>query len=111
MDDILFEDKGKFEKRIRLTKTIYQKILQRHPEFSSKDYLKDIKEAIVEPEYIIKGWTNEYLALSWCKAAPGGPKYICVVYRELDDEGFIITAFFISQYERLLRRETVWHKK
>lgn len=111
MDAILFEKTGKLGKRIRLTKSIYRKILDRHPEFTLKDYLEDIRQALEDPDYIVKGWTNEYLALWWCETAPGRPKHICVVYREINDEGFVVTAFFISRYERLLRRGLLWHKK
>ena len=36
---------------------------------------------------------GEYLALRWCKIAPKGPKYLCVVYRELEERGFIEKNF------------------
>jgi len=32
------------------------------------------------------------------------------VYRELNGDGFVITAFFISRFERLLRRGILWQK-
>ena len=51
------------------------------------------------------------IALAWCDAAPSRPKHIAVVFRELNGEGFIITAFFISRFERLLARGILWQKK
>ena len=110
MPDILFEAQSRFGKRIRLTNTIWQKIGLRHPELRQQDYLPEIRLAVEDPAYVIKGWTADYLCLRWCTIAPGAPKYLCVVYRELNGDGFIITAFFISRHERLLRRQIVWRQ-
>lgn len=95
-------------KRIRLTTTIWEKVRHGHPELASRDYLADIRMAVESPAFLVKGWTTELLSLWWCETAPRAPKHLCVVYRELNGDGFIITAFFVSQYERLLRREVLW---
>ena len=50
------------------------------------------------------------MALSWSQSAPVGAKYIAVVYRELNGDGFVITAFFISRFQQLLRRGILWQK-
>ncbi|PIU54912.1 MAG: hypothetical protein COS88_06140 [Chloroflexi bacterium CG07_land_8_20_14_0_80_51_10] len=112
MTSIFFNVRSKFGKTIRLTKTIWHnKILVEHPEFGDRDeYVDQLRETIEHPEYIVKGWTGEYLALRWCEIAPKSPKYLCVVYRELNNEGFIITAFFISKYEKLLKRGIAWRE-
>jgi hypothetical protein len=104
---------SKFGKRIELSAKIWQeKILQEHPEFAlNPEYLNEVFKTIEEPEYIIEGWAGEFLALRWCKIAPKSPKYLCVVYRELEERGFIITAFFISRYGKLLRRKIRWQKQ
>ena len=108
MRENVFEATSKFEKRIRLTRSILRKIRLRHPEFRQPEYLEEIRRTVEDPAYIVRGWTDEYLCLRWCTIAPRAPKYLCVVYRELNGDGFIITAFFISEYARLLRREVVW---
>jgi len=110
MAEVIYEVVSKFEKRIRLTKNIWQKIRARHPEFQREEYLQEILQTIQDPAFIIKGWTNECLSLRWCTIAPKVPKYLCVVYRELNNDGFIVTAFFISRHERLLRREVIWRQ-
>ncbi|MBI2916779.1 MAG: hypothetical protein HYY01_02195 [Chloroflexi bacterium] len=110
MSGTLFEVQAPSGKRIRLTDTIWRKIRLRHPEFRAPEYLNETRLAVEDPAYVIKGWTTEYLSLRWCTIAPGAPKYLCVVYRELNGDGFIITAFFISRHERLLRREVVWRR-
>ena len=68
------------------------------------------KKAIEKPDYLVKGWAGELLALRWCDIAPGAPKYICVVYREIRNEGFMITSFFISRYGKVLKRGIIWQK-
>jgi hypothetical protein len=83
-----------------------------HPEFSTlPEYLNELRRTIEDPEYVIEGWKEELLALRWCESAPVNPKYLCVVYREYENEGFIITAFFISKYGKLLRRNVKWRKQ
>lgn len=113
MLDILWIASSKFGKLIRLTSKIwYDKILLEHPEFfATSAYLDELRKAIEDPEYIIEGWKGEYLALRWCEIAPKNPKYLCVVYREYEIDGFIITAFFISRYGKLLRRNVKWRKQ
>jgi len=104
---------SKFGKKIELSPKIWkEKILTEHPEFGlNPKYPNEVFKTIEEPEYIIEGWAGEYLALRWCKIAPKGPKYLCVVYRELENRGFIITAFFISRYGKLLRRKIKWQRQ
>jgi hypothetical protein len=113
MDDILWVAKTKSGRLVRLTKKVWsEKILIGHPEFSlNPEYLNEVRETIEEPEYIVEGWYKELLALKWCKIAPGGAKYLCVVYREYADEGYVITAFFISRHGKLLRRNRIWPKQ
>ena len=99
-------------KIIRLSEsTWFQKILEDHPEFKMKaEYLEEVKRTIEEPDYVVTGWTGEYLALRYCEISPAGPKYLCVIYRELNGEGFVITTFFISKVHKLLRRGVAWRK-
>ncbi len=67
------------------------------PELGQRgEYLEEMKKTIEDSDYIVRGDKGELIALRWCDSAPKRPKYLCVVYRELDGEGFIITAFFTS---------------
>jgi len=110
---VIFVAKSKFGKKIRLTKNIwFHKILKSHPELgASEEYVEQVKKTLEDPDYIVSGWFGEYLALRFCEIAPKRPKYLCVVYRELNDEGFIITAFFISNLRKLLRRGVLWRRQ
>ncbi|MFQ5761573.1 MAG: PBECR2 nuclease fold domain-containing protein [Candidatus Bathyarchaeia archaeon] len=99
-------------KVVHLSKDVwFEKILKNHPEFQHRaEYLEEVKKAIETPDYIVIGWAGEYLALRFCEIAPNGPKHLCVVYKELNGEGFIITTFFISKPHKLLRRGVAWRK-
>ncbi len=111
MTDVLFVASSRFSRQIRLTTTIWRKIEAQHPEFRGRrDYLDEIRSTVQDPDYIVRGWGEGQMALRWCDIAPSRPKHLCVVYRELDDEGFVVTAFFISRYGRLLRREVLWQR-
>ncbi len=111
MTDAVFNVRSPIDKDIRLTATIWRKIQRSHPEFAANpEYLDDLRTTLADPDYVVKGWTNELLALRWCERAPARPKHLCVVYRELNGEGFVITAFFISRHEKVLRREIVWQR-
>jgi hypothetical protein len=97
-------------RQIRLTQTVWRKIQREHPEFQGSDYAREVRKAIEDPDYLLIGWEGADLALRWCETAPGKPKHISVVYRELDGEGFVITAFFVSRYQRLLNRGIRWQR-
>ncbi len=113
MSDILWIATSKTGKSIRLTSKVWrEKILLEHPEFSAlPEYADELRKAIEDPEYIVEGWQGENLALRWCEKAPNNPKYLCVVYREYEIDGFVITTFFISRYGKLLRRNVKWRKQ
>jgi len=112
MPELVWVATSKSGKSIRLSSKIWnEKILLEHPEFSVlPEYSDEVQKAIEDPEYIIEGWQGENLALRWCEKAPKSPKYLCVVYREYKTDGFVITAFFISRYGKLLRRNVLWRK-
>lgn len=88
------------------------KILVSHPEFAADPgYEQELRLTLEDPEFIVEGWEGELLSLRWCPTAPRGPKYLCVVYREVEPMGFVITAFFVSRYGKLLRRSVRWQKR
>lgn len=113
MPRVLFMAISIHGKQIRLTDAVWTgKILENHAEFAGEpEYLEEVRRTIESPDYVVAGWAGEHLALRQCKSAPGGPKSLCVVYRELDGDGFVITTFFISKPQKLLRRGIVWRKR
>ncbi len=110
--NIIWTANSKFNKSIKLNRRTWEdKLLKQHPEFDlNPAYPDELRKTIEDPEFIVEGWKGEYLALRWCELAPKSAKYLCAVYREFEKEGFLITAFFISRYGRLLRRKILWRK-
>ena len=113
VSDIFLIATTKEGKQIRLTQTVWrEKLLVSRPELGLQaEYPEELKKVIEDPDDIARGDRGELLALRWCSVAPKRPKYLCVVYRELNGEGFVITAFFTSRLRIFLRREVLWQRQ
>ena len=98
--------------RVRLSEDGWlRKILPSHPELGANPrYEEELRRTLEDPDLIVEGWADELLALRWCPIAPRSPKHLCVVYRVAEPVGFVITAFFISRYGKLMRRKVRWQK-
>jgi hypothetical protein len=113
VEDLIFVAESIAKKRIRLTRKVWaEKICLEHPELAKhSEHVAEVKRTIEDPDYIVAGWKGEILALRWCETAPNRPKHLCVVYRELNDDGLVITAFFTSRLQSFLKRVILWQKK
>jgi hypothetical protein len=60
--------------------------------------------AIADPERVLEGGAGELLAIR--EREPG--KWLVVVYREQDEDGFVITAFLTRRIRSLDRRTQRW---
>jgi hypothetical protein len=89
---------------IRLTEERWIHITEEHSEMAG--YYYEVLETIEEPEAIYEGKTGEYIAIREMEKG----KYIVVVYKELDKDGFIITAFLTKRKKQLERRRKIWQR-
>jgi hypothetical protein len=87
---------------IRFPDERWEHILTEHAELA--DMREKILEVVSEPEIIYAGSDDELLAVR--EIATG--KWLVVVYREMDDDGFIITAFWTRRKQSLDKRKVVW---
>ncbi|MDQ2694890.1 MAG: hypothetical protein M3Z21_05825 [Pseudomonadota bacterium] len=87
---------------IRLTAERWAHIADEHCELAGMRL--EVLEAVAEPERILAGNRNELLAVREIEQG----KYLVVVYRELNHDGFVITAFFTRRIQSLLRRKQIW---
>lgn len=112
MDAELWRATTPTEQRVRLSINVWvNKILVSHPELATRPgYVEEVRLTLEDPDFTVEGWAGELLSLRWCETAPKRPKHLCVVFREADPMGFVITAFFISRYDKLLRRKIRWQK-
>ncbi len=69
-------------------------------------FLNDVILAVDSPDVVVEGGNNELLALVYKRA----DKLLVVAYKEENDEGFIITSFFTSKIDQLLKRKIKWQK-
>jgi hypothetical protein len=87
---------------IRLPDERWAHIVDEHGELTG--YRSLILRTIAEPERILAGVRGELLAIR--EAEP--QKWLVVVYRELDHDGFIITAFLTRRIRSLDKRAQLW---
>jgi len=87
---------------IRLPDERWQHIMEEHAEVA--DLQGSILLAVAEPESILEGGDGELLAVKMIDTG----KWIVVVYRELEQDGFIITAFMTRRERSLQKRKQLW---
>lgn len=89
---------------IRLTDERWAHITEEHCELAGMRL--DVLETVANPSRVLGGGDGELLAVR--EFGPG--KYLVVVYRELHDDGFIITSFLTRRIGSLNRRAQIWPK-
>ena len=87
---------------VRLTDERWAHITEEHCELAGMRL--DVLETIAHPARIYRGQDGELLALR--EVEPG--KFLVAVYREMQSDGFIITAFLTRRIKPFERRELLW---
>lgn len=87
---------------IRLPEERWLHISEQHPELA--EYRNTILSTIEEPDRILAGNNGELMAVRLVDVG----KWLVVVYREFEEDGLIITAFFTRRHRSLDRRTLVW---
>ena len=87
---------------IRLTDERWAHITEEHDELAG--LRQEVLQAVAEPERIVEGRAGELLALRELEKG----KWLVVVYRELGDAGFIITAFLTRRLRSFEKRNQIW---
>lgn len=93
---------------IRVTDERWTHVVESH------DYMAGNRELVVEtvedPDAIVKGGKGELIALRHYHATSISEKHVVVVSREIENDGFLITAFMTSAPETILRKGVIWQK-
>ena len=87
---------------IRLTDERWTHISEQHGELL--DMRVQVLRAVADPVRILAGNAGEQLALSEVETG----KWLIVIYRELEKDGFIITAFLTRRIRSLNKRQQLW---
>jgi hypothetical protein len=67
-------------------------------------YRLEVIETVANPARVYAGQAGELLAVSEVET----DKWLVVVYRELVQDGFVITAFFTRRIASVERRQKIW---
>jgi len=93
--------------KIRLTRERWNHMVKRHVEL--KKHSSKVLITVRDPDFIVAGKVGASIAVRHFSRLK--PSYLMVAYREINEEdGFIITAHFISNINQIIRREVVWQK-
>jgi hypothetical protein len=87
---------------IRLTNERWAHITEEHGELA--DLRSKVLETLSDPVRVVQGGEGEYLAIRELELG----KHLVVVYRELEEDGFVITAFLTRRMRSLERRKQLW---
>ena len=87
---------------IRLTDERWVHITEEHCELAGMRL--EVLDTVANPLRILVGGAEELLALREISLG----KYLVVVYREFEKDGFIITAFLTSKTQSINRRKQLW---
>jgi hypothetical protein len=88
--------------RIRLTSERWAHIVEEHGELAHMQ--QEVLDTVKQPERILAGKTEELLAVREVETG----KCLVVVYSEVENDGFIITAFLTRRIRSLNTRNQVW---
>jgi hypothetical protein len=92
----VFEIVSKDKKKIRLTELQWAHISLRHPEL--KNQIDKIILTLREPEFIYYSpQEKNYHYYKFFKETPVTDKYLLLIIKYINGDGFVITAFFVSK--------------
>ncbi len=95
-------------RNVRFTLEREKHIADDHPEMEGQ--YEKIKETLIDPLIIVKSKTDQEVELFYrhYKKTPVAEKYLCVVVKVLEDDIFIVTAYFT---DTIKKGEILWNKK
>ena len=101
----LLEDFNK--RRIRLTDERQQHLESTHPEM--KGQLGRIHQTLAGPDKVVRSRTDPFVELFYklYQSTPVTKKYLCIVVKSVDNDHFVITAYFTDSIKR---GEVLWER-
>ncbi len=84
------------DRQIRLTEVQWDHMTSRHPEVNGQE--DKISETLEDPDFIYHSLKEEnYHYLKYFEDTPVTKKYLLIIAKHLNKEGFVITGFFLSR--------------
>lgn len=101
----IFEIYCKLKKKIRLTEIQWSHIKYRHPELENQT--ENMLKTLESPEVVYYSPVeNLYHYYRHFTNTPVTEKYLLLVVEHLNDEGFVVTAFFVSKIKKIEKEVT-----
>ncbi|MEW6416890.1 MAG: PBECR2 nuclease fold domain-containing protein [Nitrospirota bacterium] len=96
---LIFEVLSKLNKKIRLTEIQWAHIESKHKEL--KNQIQKMIATLENPDFVYYSPTEEnFHYYKRFEETPVTEKYLLMVAKHLNDDGFIITAFFVSKIKK-----------
>lgn len=106
--NVMAEFRDFLGRRVKLEVEAWRHILAKRPWLHG--HLPEIQRALKEPELVLEGTLGELLAVRWSERVLGGMNLV-VVYKPLNEEAYIITAYPTTELVRLeKRRKVIWRR-
>ncbi len=91
---------------VRTTESYWKFITKfKHPII--KRYEKEVKETLEEPDEIRESKKDAKVLLYYKRYKNLGNRYICVLIKQLNGEGFVVTAYLA---DKVKRGKVIWQK-
>ncbi len=105
----VFEVVSKMGKKIRLTEVQWAHTSSKHPELENQ--IDNMITTLQEPDYVYHSTKEEnFHYLKLFEQTPVTEKYLLLIIKHLNDEGFVITGFFVSKI-RMKNKVLVYGKE
>ena len=105
--DILLEVKDIFNKNIRITKAYWEYVLYtKHREAIDELNTDLLRQCLEDPDLVIS--TLEESVIQFYHQMTD-TRFVCVVVRHLNGDGFVITSYITRQPKR--NKKIIWQKK
>lgn len=95
-------------KPIRITDERWTHVVESHDYMAGNRDL--VMETLEDPDFIVTGGKGELIVLRHYQVTSISEKHVVAVYREFENDGFLITAFMTSAPETILRKGVVWQR-
>jgi hypothetical protein len=95
-------------KEIRLSEERWYHIVESHDYMAGNQDI--IFETLESPDIIVEGRKEEFIALKYYAKTSISEKHAVVIYKEQENQGFVITAFMTSKPESIMQKGVLWKK-
>jgi len=95
-------------KEIRLTEERWSHIVESHDYMAGNQDI--VFETLEDPDIIVSGEKDEIIAIKHYVKTSISEKHAVVIYREKENDGFVITAFMTSKPEKIVKRGIIWKR-